>query len=59
MMCVMKRIYQKPETQCYIGICDQMLANSSITIGGTGNFDVKEDTHWADIWLDETDEHQE
>ncbi|MCR5850075.1 MAG: hypothetical protein K6G92_05115 [Bacteroidaceae bacterium] len=55
----MKRIYQKPETQCHIGICDQMLASSSITIGGTGNFDVKEDTHWADIWLDETDEHQE
>ena len=52
-MCVMKRIYQKPETQCHIGICYQMLVSSTITIGGTGSFDVKEDTHWTDIWQED------
>ena len=45
-----KRIYQRPETQCHVGMCDQMLASSFVSVGGTGSFDVKEDTGWADIW---------
>lgn len=50
MMCMTKRIYQRPETQCRVGICSQMLASSFVSVGGTGSFDVKEDTDWADIW---------
>jgi len=50
MMCMMKRIYQRPEIQCHVGICYQMLANSFVSVGGTGSFDVKENTDWANIW---------
>lgn len=53
MMCTMKRIYHKPETQICIDLCSQMLASSYISVGGTGGFDVKEDTRseeWGDIW---------
>ena len=51
MMCMMKRIYQRPEIQCHVGICYQMLANSFVSVGGTGSFDVREESDWEVIWV--------
>lgn len=49
-----KRIYQKPETTGYYAdTVQEILASSSISVGGTGTFDVKENNSWNDIWNDE------
>ena len=51
MMRMTKKIYQRPETKCEVGICYQMLASSYVSVGGTGSFDVKEETDWEVIWV--------
>lgn len=48
-----KRTYQKPETTGNYAIVQEILASSYVSVGGTGNFDVKEDNSWDDIWKDE------
>lgn len=49
----MKVRYQKPNTECiYTYIRHQILQSSKIPIGGTGGFDVKQETDF-DVWDDE------
>ena len=55
MMRMSKKIYQRPETQSQVGTCCQILESSYVPVGGTGSFDVKEDSDWTDDW-DENDD---